>query len=179
MVSLIKKAIASNFDLAIAIEKIQEMRSNYRMEFAKLLPQVNLLGDALAVNLGNDLLFGSPGLNTRLNTNFIGIETLWEVDLWGRIASSKDAAYHKWEAQIEDMRDVYIMLLADVARAYNDIRVLEKKIALARQSVADDKSLLVLNKDSSSAGLLSFVPPLDETSCLMHHNLNCLSYPYA
>jgi len=45
----------------------------------------------------------------------------------GKLTRAKTAAYNTYEAQIESMRDVYIMLLSDVAKAYIDAEHYKKK----------------------------------------------------
>jgi NodT family efflux transporter outer membrane factor (OMF) lipoprotein len=162
LLALIKKGIDCNLDLAIAMERIEGARSKYKLEFAKLLPQIVTLADALKVNLGNELLFGDGDPNKPFNSNFLGIATLWEVDLWGKLRRSGVAALNDWESLIENMRDIYIMLIADIAKAYNDVRILEKKIVFAQELISLEKNIFTLDVDSFNAGIDSTILSIDE-----------------
>jgi len=62
------------------------------------------------------------------------------------------------DASIEDRRDVQVLLIADVASAYMDIRSLQERIKVARDNIEMQKETLQLTKDRFAAGL---VPKLD------------------
>jgi NodT family efflux transporter outer membrane factor (OMF) lipoprotein len=64
------------------------------------------------------------------------------------------------------MRDVYIMLLGDVAKTYIDIRTLQKKIDLTQQQVDIDTKLLSLTKDRLQSGVASEIPDTEQQAAL-------------
>ena len=167
--SLISKAIARNYDLKVALDKIDEMRAQYEISKSKLWPEIDAFAVALRTQLSQQNCMPLQSNQTTSSSLFNlssylegGIFTYWEIDLWGRTRHARDAAYAQLEAQVESMRDVYIMLLSNVATAYISIRALEKKIALQEERVKIDTALLGLTKDRLNAGLASDIPNQQE-----------------
>jgi NodT family efflux transporter outer membrane factor (OMF) lipoprotein len=152
MEGLIEKGLSQNYDFKIALEKIEAARNLYRIDYAKIFPQINLFSDVLKANLGNGIF--SRGVPTgNVTSKFIAIDTLWEIDLWGRLRSNKNASQYQWEAQIEDMRDVLIILAAEIAQTYINICSLYKQIQVLSSSLKVDIQLLDLNKVTFKSGI--------------------------
>ena len=158
---VLDQAVARNLDLQIALERIEQFRAQYLIERAKLLPEVNALIEANKSR--NRLNFLQDGVSTQQvganDLSFsifrVGLETIWEIDFWGRIRHARNAAYNHYEAQIEDARDIYLLLLSNTASSYLDIQTLETTTALRKQRVGIDGALLVLAQDRFTAGLTS------------------------
>jgi len=150
---LIKKAVEANYDLRIAIEKINELRADYNIKESELWPQIFLLGQAQRTKYSaNYPLYSNLNPKT-VNELEVFFQGIWELDFWGRLRRQKQAAYAELQAQVESMRDVYIILLGDVARTYIDIRSLEKKIFLREEQVAIYTQLAQLAYELLEAGL--------------------------
>lgn len=54
-----------------------------------------------------------------------GLGAAWELDLWGRVRRATEAAEAELEASREDRRDVLLAGMAEVARAYLRLRVVQ------------------------------------------------------
>ena len=52
----------------------------------------------------------------------LGFDASWEIDLFGRVRRSVEAANADTQASVEDSRDLLITTLGDVGRAYIDLR---------------------------------------------------------
>lgn len=162
---LITQAIENNYDLAIALEKIEEARAFYQIKKAELFPQLNVLAVAQRIKTSDRLreISGTPdvtGLDRSLgvpgttNSFFsFGFDTLWETDFWGRIWHDKNARYCTFQAQIEQMRAVQVILLADVAHAYIQLCSLNKQIQLNQEKLDIDIRLVTLQDILFSSGL--------------------------
>jgi NodT family efflux transporter outer membrane factor (OMF) lipoprotein len=148
--------------MRIAIEKIKEMRALYRIQNAKLFPEVGATADISRNNLSNKVLLDSYLPKTHFDYFQFGFDAIWELDFWGKQAMARGAAYDEYLAGIESMRDVYIMLLGDVARTYVDIRRLQKKIDLLQQQVDINTKLLFLTKDRLQSGIASEIPDVEQ-----------------
>jgi NodT family efflux transporter outer membrane factor (OMF) lipoprotein len=159
---LIEKALAQNYDLRIAIEKIKEMRATYRIQNAKLYPEIDGTGSVLANQISKKLIQNSYLLTSKINYFQLGFDCLWEIDFWGKQQAARDGTYNQYEAQIEDMRDVYIMLLSDVTKTYIDIKTLQKKIDLLQKQIDLDTKLLFLSKDRFQSGIASDIPDFEQ-----------------
>lgn len=150
---LLEKGLQQNFDVKIALEKIEESRNLNRIAIAKILPQLDFFSGVFKANLGNGLL--SRGLQNTCNitSTIAAIDTLWEIDIWGRLRRNQKVAQYQWEAQIEDMRDALIMYAAEIVQTYINICALQQKIKILRSSLEADQQILRLYKDTFNAGL--------------------------
>lgn len=156
--NLIEQAVANNYDLRIAIEKIEEVRCIFCIRQADLLPIVSGFGFTFRAGLPKDIpLFANLTPNPT-NILGLGINASWEIDIFGRLRSERNAAFADLRAQIEIMRDVYIMLVAQVAQLYVQARALEKKIKINEQGLDIDRKISTLLRVLFNAGLLDKTP---------------------
>lgn len=152
---IIATAVETNYDLQIALEKIEELRAEFCIKRADLFPRVFMLGITERERFSkNTPIFNNVEPNPLNNFNYF-FEAVWEVDLWGRLARGRDAACFELQAQIEHMRDVYIILLADVAATYIDIKSLQQKIGLVKEQIQVDELLVTLYSELFDAGILN------------------------
>lgn len=149
---LIDQVKHDNIDLKISLEKIVESRNIYRIDAANLLPEIDFFSTLLAGNLGDGILTKGRLYND-IGASIIALDTLWEIDLWGRLYRTQKAARYRWEGQIEDMRDVLIMLIAEIAQTYVSLCSVHLKIKLLEQTRLLNIALLTFNKDSFTAGI--------------------------
>lgn len=173
---LIEKAIAQNYDLRIAIEKIQQTRDEYEIKVADLFPELDGVGlvtrNRFSYNVIQALAAQNLAQTTQNNQSIVfsnavqnpysffdlGFDASWELDVWGKLRHARNAAYDQYQAQIWAMRDVYIMLLSEVVKTYIDSRAFQKKIDLTNQLVEIDTKLLALTKDRFQSGIASDIP---------------------
>jgi multidrug efflux system outer membrane protein len=155
---LIEKALVSNYTLRIAIEQIEYARDMYKVQFANLFPQVYVTSYINKTRYPKDVLSNAGLPKNTLPYFDAGFDAYWEIDVWGQLRHGINAAYDQYEAQIEYMHDVRIMLISDVAKSYIEIRSLECQIDLAQENIALNTQLLALSHDRFNAGLKSEIP---------------------
>jgi len=139
-------AIANNLDLKIAIEKIEETRSLYRIEKANLLPEVEM--SAAAIRQGSSkntisttvLSLGTavPGEGITSAKHFFqfGFDATWELDFFGKLRRSKQAACFAYQKEKDSALDIYITLLSDVAKTYINIITLKNKLIISEKKLS-------------------------------------------
>jgi NodT family efflux transporter outer membrane factor (OMF) lipoprotein len=149
----INQALKNNYDLRIAIEKIEEARAFYQIKQAELFPQIDIVAQANRTKFSSVLAQESFLQDDRVSFFQLGFDAFWEIDFWGKIWHARNARFFTFQAQIEQMRNVYIILLADVARSYIDLCALNRKIMLATDLIYLNTELLELEKDLFDAGL--------------------------
>ncbi len=152
---LISKALEQNYTLRIAIEKIEEARALYQFKRAQLFPEIDVVSQINRTRFSNAIATTSFLTNDRVSFYDLGFDAFWELDFFGRLASAKRAQFYTYQAQIENMRNVYITLLADVARAYIEVCALHKKATLQHEIIRVDEKLLILQKTLFNSGLAS------------------------
>src|SRR6266853_5397744 len=81
--NLIQTALTNNYDLRIAISRVEQGRYIQRQAQSAFLPQVGYAGEA---ERGKTLVLCLPTPNhATLDSYLGGFDVIWEIDLWGRI----------------------------------------------------------------------------------------------
>ena len=128
LVQLIETALQNNREMAIAMARIEEARASLGFVRADQFPNVN--GGAQA-NRGNTLL-GVPG---SINEQYVLAADLnFEIDLWGRLRRSTEAARAELYSTLEARNIVTITLVADTASNYLLLLDLDERVAIARRT---------------------------------------------
>src|SRR5712671_3410329 len=149
---LIEQAIASNPDIEIALTRVQEARLQQNVLLGAMLPTVTGRG-GIATGSAGDLMRSRAGLALRAGdsthgfraiSRMAGFDASWELDLFGKLQRSLEAAIYDAEAQIDLRNAVLITVIADVARNYFEIRGLQIRLEIARKDVAEAKRTIDL-----------------------------------
>jgi NodT family efflux transporter outer membrane factor (OMF) lipoprotein len=119
--SLIDRAILGNLDLREAKARVREARAQRGVSVADQFPSV----DATASASRNRTSGGVQNLYSA------GFDASWELDLFGGKRRSVEAAQGTLEASEEDLRDVLVTLVAEVALNYVDIRAYQTRLGIA------------------------------------------------
>jgi multidrug efflux system outer membrane protein len=130
LIELIETALVNNRQLAIAMARIEESRA--RLGFVRADQFPNLDGQAGA-SRGNTF----PGLNVpgSINEQFVLAAQLnFEVDLWGKLRRSTEAARAELLATVEARNVVTITLISDVASIYLLLLDLDARLAIAHRT---------------------------------------------
>jgi NodT family efflux transporter outer membrane factor (OMF) lipoprotein len=142
--SLVERAMRANFDLAIALTRLNEARSFRYVVAADLWPTVSVSG-AAARSSGNDATRGrlDAPLNSATDTTHgvkeitqaAGFDASWELDFFGHVARAVEAANADSQAAAEARNQVRLTVIADVVRAYVHLRGTQRRLEIARQNV--------------------------------------------
>ena len=102
--NLIKTALTNNYDLRIAISRVEQARYLQRQAQSVFLPQVGYVGEA---DRGKNVVLGLPTPNSGTLNSYVGaFDVLWEIDLWGRIRRLNEAARARLLASREAQRGI-------------------------------------------------------------------------
>jgi multidrug efflux system outer membrane protein len=98
---------------------------------------------------------GSGGLvlPQQLQLYQAGFDASWEIDVFGGLRRSVEAATADAQAQEESRRDTMVTLLGDVARNYVQVRGLQRQIHIAFDNIKSQRDTLDLTKSRFKAGL--------------------------
>ena len=133
---LIASAVARNLDLRIAEANLREARANLDATAGKRLPEIDATGSAARNQLsGNGQLpvASIPGFSRRYGLFDAGFDASWEIDLWGHTARQVQAARARAQAAEEARHGVLLQTVAEVVRAYVDLRGAQARLASAEQ----------------------------------------------
>jgi NodT family efflux transporter outer membrane factor (OMF) lipoprotein len=141
--SLIDRAISANPDVEIALDRLQAARTFEAGMLGTALP--DLEGSAAAARgTGSDLARGraSQSLISADNTAGLkhlnelgGFDSLWELDIFGKYRREMQAARADTQALAAARNGVLVAIIADVARAYVDLRGAQMRVATLQATV--------------------------------------------
>jgi NodT family efflux transporter outer membrane factor (OMF) lipoprotein len=168
LTSLITRAGAANLDAKQAITRIAEARAQGDVAAAAGWPTLDVNAGAQVNRLSQSTPTGAlfskvgqfPGLSGVSIPNpyaqyQLGFDASWEVDLFGRVRRSVEAAKADTAASVEDSRMVLITTLGDVGRSYIDLRGSQAKRRVVMATLAIERDLLDLAEQRRQAGLSS------------------------
>jgi len=148
LTALVRRAVEGNLDVRTAMSRVREARATTRSARTQLLPSADASGSARASGTGNEVgVGGVTGLYT------LAIDASWEIDAFGGIRSTIDAASATAGARDADLQDVLTTLTADVALNYIDIRSLQRRLEITRSNVDLQQETLELTQFRAQAGL--------------------------
>jgi NodT family efflux transporter outer membrane factor (OMF) lipoprotein len=176
LTALEKRAADANLDVRAATLRLAESRAQRQITSAAEFPAIN--GDASyqrerpSANGIFGLLGSSGGSGTSGGTAAGGVpsagaplkvfdlyqygfDASWEIDLWGRVRRSVEAADAGIEASAEARRDTLLSTLAEVARDYIQLRGTQRQLAISRENLATAQKALALTRQRADAGLVS------------------------
>ncbi len=150
---LIDEAGRSNYDLRIAIARVEEARSFVGVVSGQYAPQVGANADAQRSRISENQL-PLPGGQTQ-NSFSLGVGATWEIDVFGRIRRSIEAATAEYQATEEDRNDVLIAVYAEVARNYINLRTAQTRLAASLHNIESQREIVELTKTRFKYGLSS------------------------
>lgn len=132
LTALVEEAFAGSPDVAEATARLREARANRAATAGATWPGLTATGSATENRLSENgqIPVGSvPGFQRDYSLFDLGFDASWEVDLWGRQRRRVEAARAREVAAEAARRDVLVMLSAEIARAYLDLRGAQADVA--------------------------------------------------
>lgn len=129
---LCEKALSSNFSLAAVYNRLEQANAIAKKTGAELIPQVN------GTVLGNHASRATPALKDFA----LGLASIYEIDLWGRIRNATNAAKLDVNAAEEDVYSAAISLTAEITTTWyrlieqrQQLELLDRQIAINKNNV--------------------------------------------
>jgi len=153
--NLITEALGSNYDVNIAAARVQEARAHLGVARSEYFPAIGY--DVAAERSRNTgALQGQPGGQSSPRNLYYGtLSASWEIDIWGRIRRSNEAARASLLGTEEARRGVWLTLLGDLAQAYFELLALDVRLQLARNSTDAYQSTYNVFQDRLQVGAAS------------------------
>jgi multidrug efflux system outer membrane protein len=143
---LVGTALTNNYDLRIAVTRVEQARELAKQAGAALFPQVNYTGLAgKGKNVGPGGTPSPSGVTGGLVA--ADVSASWEIDLWGRLRRLRESARAQFFASEEARRDTQVSLIAQVAQNYFQLLALDRELQIARENTnAFTGSLRIFNE---------------------------------
>jgi NodT family efflux transporter outer membrane factor (OMF) lipoprotein len=139
---LVERAVKSNLDVEIALTRLQQARTYEVVVVGHALPDIDA-GAAAGRGTGSDLTKGladntlrsaDTGAGLQHINTIAGFDTAWELDFFGKYRREFEAARYDKQAAAAARDDVVRSLVADVVRAYIDLRGYQVEAGILRNT---------------------------------------------
>jgi multidrug efflux system outer membrane protein len=151
---LIRAALTNNYDLRIAITRVEQSRAVLIENRALFFPELNYQGTiARGKNSANGAAVSNGGHTA--DTFLLAGNASWEIDFWGRIRRLNESARAQYLARQEARRDVMISVISDVATAYFQLLALDRALEIARRTTNSFGESLRIFSERFQGGIVS------------------------
>ncbi|WP_246162498.1 efflux transporter outer membrane subunit [Sphingobacterium phlebotomi] len=202
LIALIDTALVNNYDMRTALKNIEIANRNLRQNKLEYLPSLD--GNIATVNrqYRSKDFYANPSsgwygdkeapdhLFNYQSQFSTGLELSWELDIWGRIAHQQDALKSDFLDSYEAKNAIQTMLVADVAKGYFNLIMLDAQIEVAKRNLQLNDSTLRMIRLQYDAGEItalaiqqtesqrlvaaSLIPELEKEIALQENALNVL-----
>ncbi len=152
---LIDRAYRENLSLRIAGVRVLEARAQFGIAVGRFYPQTQQASGSVqydrtserspqAAQSSSSQTGPQPSASSLFEywQDQIGLSASWEIDFWGKFRRAIESADASLLATVADYDSALVSLTADVANSYIVIRILEKRLDIARQNVETQKETL-------------------------------------
>jgi len=136
-------ALESNHDVRIAVARYDQARSVFSDVALDRFPAVtaNAYADKREVQ------------KVETATYRAGFDAFWELDLFGRVRSQIESARANAESYDASLEDVRVIIAAEIARNYFELRGLQQQLAVGERSLVNQRETLRLTTIRRDAGV--------------------------
>ena len=151
---LIQTSLVENYDLRDAVARVDAARANLGITRSYLYPNVGAGGAIQGAQLSRDGAVSIPNgsRNRTWGSAYLGLFP-YEVDIWGRLRRSTEAAQAQLLAEDWNRKTVISTLVSDVATAYFNLLEQDMELAIAKSTLATREESLRIIKLQAEAGL--------------------------
>lgn len=147
---LVDLALSRNHDIRIAQARLAESRAVLDEKELDRLPVVTLGGRyERSLSQANA---GVAGQRNLAQSYRAGFDATWELDLFGRLRYAAQGAAARSEAQAADLAQTRIVVAAEVARNYFELRGAEQRLAVAQANLDSQRDSLRVTQALVAAG---------------------------
>jgi len=145
LISLVNTGLTYNQDLQAAMQRLQSAQAEVLLQKGLLLPT---MGASVASSLkkfglytmdgaGNIVTEMTPGklIPINLPDYFMGIQTSWEIDVWGKLKNRKKAAVARYMASVEGKNLLTTQIVSAIAASYYELLAIDHTIKIIDETI--------------------------------------------
>ncbi|MDT7777785.1 MAG: outer membrane protein multidrug efflux system [Acidobacteriota bacterium] len=156
---LVRTAMEQNYDLRLAVARINAARANLGLARSNQFPQFDASADLTttrtSANSGASAS-GQSGRRRSFGEVFLSLLS-FEVDIWGRLRQQTKAARAQLKSTEEDRKTVLTIVVSDVATAYFTLLELDRELDIAKRTLAARQESLRLITARQQGGLATML----------------------
>ena len=130
---LVDEALKSNYDVRIALSRVEEARALRRNSAFDLAPSIQASGGYTKTQVSRDqTLAGAPRSTEYYDAGF---DAVWELDFFGRVRRGLEAADAQLGAVQAAEHDAQVIVTAEVTRGYFELRGFQQQLDMTQSNV--------------------------------------------
>jgi multidrug efflux system outer membrane protein len=149
---LMKEAVSSNLDVRAAEARVRGARSARTEAVLDLAPTVTFGAGYTRQRLSAATFPIGAGTFPDQDIWDGGFDASWELDLFGRVRRNVQARGAFVAVSQEDLRDIQVLLAADLARAYFELRGAQEQLGVAHRNAENQRRTLEVTRQRLEAG---------------------------
>jgi multidrug efflux system outer membrane protein len=156
--NLLRTALDQNYDLRLAVARINSARANVGLARSNQFPQFDV-GANLNFTRESAAAFPIPGFSgftSKFGQVFSNLLT-FEVDLWGRLRQQTRAARAQLLSSEEDRRTVATVVVSEVATSYFNLLELDMELEIANRTLSARQQSLRLITARQQGGIATML----------------------
>jgi NodT family efflux transporter outer membrane factor (OMF) lipoprotein len=161
--SLVAAASIQNLDLRTAAWRIVEARAQRRVTVGEIFPQRQPAVGSYSRKEVSQTVKDAVHMNRAFDEWELGGTLAWELDFWGRFRRAIEAADANIDASQENYRSALVLLLAEVASSYVEIRTIDSRLKFLRHNLELQEASLEIARQRFKHGV---APELDVSQAL-------------
>lgn len=154
LASLVERAVAANNNVEVAEARVRQARSAREVARSLLYPRIGVGASALRFR-GSQSVIGIPEADLEGNLFQVGFDAEWTVDLWGGTRRLVESAAAEEQGAESRRRGVVLMIAAETARAYMELRGAQRQLDVAHTTLDSQKQTLEVTQERYANGLAS------------------------
>lgn len=150
LITLIDSALQNNFDLQNTLQRLEIARAGVRFYNGNDKPNLSAGAAIGARKFGNYTIDGVGNYDTQFSTNlndkqripdpfipdfFVGLQSSWEIDLWGKLKSQRQAASIRLLASETGRNLLVTSLVSEIANAYYELLILDNELNFIQENI--------------------------------------------
>jgi multidrug efflux system outer membrane protein len=146
---LMKRALAGNYDVRIAAQRVLEQQAQVKITRAQQFPSLNAGGTGAGADIPS---IGGTSISNPLVFGSFDLSAAWTPDFWGLYRRQTEAARDTMLAQQWAQKAVRMTLVEQVASTYFSLRALDTQLAITQQTVKAREDSVDLTRRLSDGG---------------------------
>ncbi|MCU0324360.1 MAG: TolC family protein [Spirosomaceae bacterium] len=167
LVSLIDSALKNNFDLQMTLQKIEMARAGVRFVTGNDKPTL-AAGTSLGLRkFGKYTIDGVGNFDTNFSPDisdkqripdpfipdyFVGVQSSWEIDIWGKLKSQRQAAMARLLASETGRNLLVTSLVSEISSAYFELLILDNELNFLEENIALQERAVEIIQTMKQAG---------------------------
>jgi NodT family efflux transporter outer membrane factor (OMF) lipoprotein len=156
LTDLVEKSMKANYSVAVAEARLREARAARQVAQSLLYPTVGVGASALRYRLSESAV-SFQGLSLEDNLFTVGFDAAWVVDVFGGTRRGIEAAKANEQATAAERRGVVLMVAAETARAYLELRGTQRELEIEQQTLEEQRQTLTVTEDKNRNGLAPYL----------------------